>query len=51
MGKRGSAWGDYLVYWIIGIVFLVLSVIVYLIYSGKLDGIADFISNFLRFGK
>ncbi|MDD5193577.1 MAG: hypothetical protein PHF67_03235 [Candidatus Nanoarchaeia archaeon] len=47
--KRGIEL-DMLAWWIIGIIVLVIGVLAYLIFTGKLTGGVDFIKNLFRFG-
>jgi hypothetical protein len=49
MDKRGI-WQDELGWWIIGLVILVISLIAYGAYSGKLQGFLQYIEDLFRFG-
>jgi len=48
--KKGQVW-ETLIPWIIGIGFLVLIVIVFVILSGKGQGAINFFKNLVRFGR
>lgn len=51
MDKKGELEWDTLVPWLIGVLFLVLAIIGYIILKGKGQGAIDFINDLLRFGK
>ena len=48
--KRGMVWQNAIVWWIIAILVLALSLILYGIISGKLGGIANYLKDFLKVG-
>ena len=43
--KRGVLWSDYLGYLLIGFVFLILAISIYMIVTGKAQSSLDFIKN------
>lgn len=51
MEKRGFILWDTLIPWVIVIAIVVLSFILYLGITGRLDLISDFFEEFMRFGR
>lgn len=50
LSKKGQMWQTLIPY-IIGFLFLVLAVILYLILSGNMQGVINWLKNLVRFGK
>ena len=48
MNKKGSLWGDYLGWLLLGLGLLVFVIIAFIMLSGKLNGIAEYLGQLFR---